>query len=82
MTDNTSRATYIATIRSIRDNGLRYATQHAINTNDNAALLVCDELANIMKSTDWLAMRAQFIRTGGTNHAFRLTTTVTKTATN
>ena len=76
-----NKATYTSTRRRIRDNGLRYATQHAINTNDNAALFVCDELADIMRSTDWLALRAQFIRTGGTNHAFRLTTTVTKTAT-
>ena len=82
MTDNTSRATYAATLRSIRANGIRYTTQHAIDTNDNAALFVCDELANIMKSTDWLALRAQFIRTGGTDQAFRLTTTVTKTTTN
>ena len=77
-----NKATHTATRRSIRDNGLRYTTQHAIDTNDNAALFVCDEMANIMKSTDWLALRLQFIRTGGTNHAFRLTTTVTKTATN
>ena len=82
MTDNTSRATYAATLRSIRDNGIRYTTQHAIDTDNSDALFVCEEISNIMKSTDWLALRAQFIRTGGTNEAFRLTTTVTKTATN
>lgn len=77
-----SKATYTATLRSIRDNGIRYTTQHAIDTDNSDALFVCEEISNIMRDTDWLAMREQFAKSGNTNHAFRLTTTVTKTTTN
>ena len=77
-----NKATYTATRRSIRDNGMRYTLQHAIDTDDYDTMFICDDLTNIMRDTDWLAMRAQFAKSGTTNHAFRLTTTVTKTATN
>ena len=72
-----SKATYTSTLRSIRDNGMRYTLQHAIDTNNNDALFVCEELSSIMRTTDWLVMRQQFAKTGE-NHAFRLTTTITK----
>ena len=71
-----SRSIYQATRRSIRDNGIRYTFQHAIDTDDTDTLLTCDDLINIMKETDWLAMRQQFARNGSTIEAFKLTTTV------
>jgi hypothetical protein len=77
-----SKATYTSTIRSIRDNGMRYTLQHAIDTNNSDALFVCEEISSILRTTDWLEMREQFAKSGGTNHAFRLTTTITKTDTN
>ena len=77
-----NKATYTATLLSIRANGIRYTTQHAIDTDNSDALFVCDQLADIMKSTDWLVMREKFAKSGDTNHAFRLTTAATKTATN
>ena len=77
-----NKATYTSTRRSIRDNGMRYTLQHAIDTNDYETMFVCGDLSDIMRDTDWLAMREQFAKSGGTNHAFRLTTTITKTATN
>jgi hypothetical protein len=77
-----NKAIYTATLRSIRDNGMRYTLQHAIDTDNSDALFVCEEISSIMRDTDWLAMREQFAKSGNTNHAFRLTTTVTKTTTN
>jgi len=65
---------YQTTRRSIRDNGLRYTAQHAIDTNDTDTLLVCDEIFNIGKETDWLGMRAQFAKTTPGAIAFKLTT--------
>jgi hypothetical protein len=72
-----NRTTYNQTRRSIRDNGLRYTTAHAINTNNTAALCICDAVANIMKATDWLAMRQQWARSTIDSPAvvIRLTTT-------
>ena len=75
-----NREIYQATRRSIRDNGMRYTMQHAIDTDNYDTMFICDDLVNVICQTDWLAMRLQFARSGGTNHAFRLTTTVTKTA--
>ena len=72
-----NRTVYTAARRSIRDNGLRYTAQHAIDTDDTDTLIVCDELYNVGKETDWLAMRAQFARTTPGAVAIRLTTTVT-----
>jgi hypothetical protein len=71
-----NRSIYQPTRRSIRDNGLRYTAQHAIDTDDTDAIFVCDDIANIMRETDWLAMRAQFARTTPGAVAFKLTTTV------
>lgn len=69
-----NRTTYTRVIQSIRDNGLRYTAQHAADTGDTDALLICDDVANIMRETDWLAMRAMFIRTGERpSVAFKLT---------
>jgi hypothetical protein len=75
-----NRTTYNQTRRSIRDNGLRYTTAHAMDTNNTAALVVCDAVANIMKATDWLAMRQQWARNAIDPAAvvIRLTTTATK----
>jgi hypothetical protein len=65
---------YAATRRSIRDNGLRYTAQHAIDTDNTDAIFVCDDIANLMRETDWLDMRAMFARTGEKPAvAFRLT---------
>ena len=70
-----NKPTYLRVRRSIRDNGLRYTAQHAIDTDDTDALFVCDDVANLIKETDWLAMRAMFVRTGAKPAvAFRLTT--------
>jgi hypothetical protein len=64
---------YQTTRRSIRDNGFRYTAQHAIDTNDIASIRVCDAIANTIKQTDWLAMRAQFSRSEKPAIAFKLT---------
>jgi hypothetical protein len=69
-----NRQTYQRVIRSIRDNGLRYTTQHAIDTNDTDAILICDDVANILKQTDWLALRVKFARREKSAVAFKLTT--------
>jgi hypothetical protein len=69
-----NRSTYQQTRRSIRDNGIRYTLQHAIYTDNTDAIFVCDDIANVMCETDWLAMRAMFVRTGEKPAvAFRLT---------
>lgn len=68
-----NKQTYTRVIRSIKDNGLRYTAQHAIDTDDTDALLICDDIANIMKQTDWLAMRVQFARAEKPAIAFKLT---------
>lgn len=74
-----NRTTYNQTRRSIRDNGLRYTTAHAMDTNNTAALMVCDAVANITKATDWLTMRQQWARNAIDSPAtvIRLTTTIT-----
>ena len=81
-----NRTAYNRTRRSIRDNGLRYTAQHAIDTDNTAALMVCDAVANTMKATDWLAMRQQWASRSIDSPAvvIRLTTTAAKyqTATN
>ena len=71
-----NRSIYQATRRSIRDNGILYTFQHAIDTDNTDTMLTCDDLMNMMKETDWLAMRQQFARNGSTIEAFKLTTTV------
>jgi hypothetical protein len=75
-----NRTTYNETRRSIRDNGLRYTTAHAMDTNNTAALFVCDAVANIMQATDWLAMRQRWARNAIDPAAvvIRLTTTTKK----
>lgn len=71
-----NRETYQATRRSIRDNGLRYTAQHAIDMDNPDAIFVCDDIANVMRETDWLAMRARMQRTETKTVAFKLTTTM------
>lgn len=71
-----NRTTYTQTRRSIRDNGLRYTVQHAIDTDDTDTLFTCDEIANLMRDTDWLAMRVMFAKHDAPAIAFKLTTTV------
>ena len=68
-----NRQIYQTTRRSIRDNGLRYTAQHAIDTDNTDMLLVCDDIANIAKQTDWLAMRVNFARNEKPAIAFKLT---------
>ena len=74
----TTKKDYLAIRESIRDNGLRYTAQHAADTNNINALTICDKLANIMKSTDWLAMRKNFARSEKPAIAFKLTSTLIK----
>lgn len=64
---------YQSTRRSIRENGLRYTAQHAADVGDTDTLFVCDEIANTLKQTDWLAMRAQFARSEKPAIAIKLT---------
>lgn len=71
-----NRNTYQATRRSIRDNGIRYTFQHAIDTDDTDTLLTCDDIINIMKETDWLSMRQWFARSEKPSIAFKLTTKI------
>jgi hypothetical protein len=75
-----NRTTYNQNRRSIRDNGLRYTNDHEMNTNNTAALFICDAVANIIKATDWLAMRQQWARNAIDPAAvvIRLTTTTTR----
>lgn len=68
-----NRNTYNTVRRSIRDNGLTYTYQHATDTRDTDAMIVCIDLHNVGIQTDWLAMREQFKRTGDGAHAFKLT---------
>lgn len=72
-----NKQTYLRVRRSIRDNGLRYTARHASMTDDIAALFVCDDIANLMRETDWLAMRQLFARSEKPAIAFRMTTTAT-----
>ena len=72
-----NRTTYNTARRSIRDNGLAYTARHAADTDDFNTMFICDDLANIMRETDWLALRQQWARHGNTVEAFKLTTTVT-----
>ena len=71
-----NRETYQATRRSIRDNGIRYTLQHAIDTDNTDAIFICDDIANVMRETDWLAMRVSMQRSETKVIAFKLTTTV------
>ena len=71
-----NRETYQATRRSIRDNGIRYTLQHAIDTDNTDAILTCDDIANVMRETDWLAMRVSMQRSETKAIAFKLTTTI------
>lgn len=69
-----NRSIYQATRRSIRDNGILYTFQHAIDTDNTDTMLTCDDLMNVMKETDWLAMRQWFARSEKPSIAFKLTT--------
>lgn len=71
-----NRDTYQQVRRSIRDNGLRYTAQHAIDTGNTDAMFICDDLSNILKETDWLALRQQFSRNNSPAVAFKLTSTI------
>jgi hypothetical protein len=68
-----TKDTYLRVVRSIRDNGLRYTAQHAIDVDDFDALAICDAVADNLQRTDWLAMRAQFARNEKPAVAIRLT---------
>jgi|TARA_R110000851_G_scaffold189981_1_gene340353 hypothetical protein len=69
-----NKATYTATRRSIRDNGMRYTMQHAKDTNDYDAIFMCDDLQVITRETDWLALRVEFAKLDSKAVAFKLTT--------
>jgi hypothetical protein len=68
-----NKTIYLAARQSIRENGLRYTAQHAADIGDIDTLLVCDEIANTLKQTDWLAMRVQFARSEKPAVAIKLT---------
>ena len=68
-----NKTIYLVARQSIRENGLRYTAQHAADIGDTDTLLVCDEIANTLKQTDWLAMRVQFARTEKPAVAIKLT---------
>lgn len=68
-----TKQSYQSTRRSIRDNGIRYTLQHAIDTGNMDAIFICDDIANIAKQTDWLAMRVNFARSEKPAIAFKLT---------
>ena len=68
-----NKPTYQRARRSIRDNGLRYTAQHAADVGDTDTMFVCDDVANLMRETDWLAMRAQFARSTPGAIAIKLT---------
>ena len=76
-----NRSIYQATRRSIRDNGLRYTAQHAIDTDDTDTLLTVYEIADLLRETDWLKMRQQFAKNGSKVTAFKLTTPLLAPAT-
>ena len=68
-----TRTQYHALRESIRTNGLRYTTRIAQESGNVAALGVIDDLVNhCIKPTDWLTMRARWIKTEP--DAIRLTT--------
>lgn len=69
-----NKQTYRLIRQSIRDNGLRYTTQHAIDTDEFDTLAICDAVADNLQRTDWLAMRQQFARSEKPAIAFKLTT--------
>lgn len=68
-----NRSIYQTVNRSIRDNGFRYTLQHAIDIGDTDSILTIDEIVNVTKQTDWLAMRARFARMEKPAIAFKLT---------
>lgn len=69
---------YKLTRRSIRDNGIRYTYAHAIDTDNTDMMFTCEDIMNVAKQTDWLAMRAMFMRHGSKPEAIRLTTTISR----
>lgn len=68
-----NKQTYKLIRRSIRENGLRYTAHVAAETSNFPVLEICDSVANLIKQTDWLAMRAQFARNETAAIAFKLT---------
>ena len=71
-----NRDTYQATRRSIKDNGLTYTAQHALNVDDTDTFITCCEIGNLLRETDWLAMRVNMQRSETKAIAFKLTTTI------
>jgi hypothetical protein len=71
-----NRDTYQATRRSIRDNGLTYTAQHALNVDDTDTFITCCEMGNLLRETDWLEMRVSMQRSETKAIAFKLTTTI------
>lgn len=69
-----NKAIYASTRRSIRDNGMRYTRQHAIDTDDFDTMFMCDDLQVIIRETDWLALRVVFAKLDSKDVAFKLTT--------
>lgn len=73
-----NRTIYNRVRESIRGNGIAYTARMAAQMDDTDALLVCDDIYNATKDTDWLALRQSFARNGNAREAFMLTTTVSK----
>ena len=68
-----NRTQYRALRRSIRDNGIRYTTRHAADSNNAAALGLCNAINDTTAATDWLAERVNFARREKPAVAFKLT---------
>lgn len=71
-----NRDIYQKTRRSIRDNGLRYTAEHALDVDDTDTFITCCEIGNLLREIDWLTMRVQFAKHDAPAVAFKLTTTV------
>ena len=68
-----NKATYTATRRSIRNNGMRYTVEHATTADDYDTMFICEDLASVSRETDWLALRVQFAKHDTAAVAFKLT---------
>lgn len=69
-----NRTQYQQTRRFIRDNGIRYTYANAIDTDNYDTMFLCEDLMDVGKQTDWLAMRQDFARNTPASIAFKLTT--------
>ena len=57
-----NKAKFLQVRESIRDNGLRYTSSHAMDMSDIDALSICDSIQGIMSQIDWLEMRSKWLK--------------------